>query len=125
MIGKSVLIVDDDAYIRRVLEVKLKKHGFEIFMAKNGQMALDLIIEKRPDVVVTDINMPVMDGKTLCMKTNPLKEERPFLTIIVTARIDPEDKLWVKNMQYTLLMEKPFSPMEILHTIQAYVGDSV
>jgi DNA-binding response OmpR family regulator len=122
--NKSVLIVDDDAHIRRVLEVKMKKAGFEIFMAKNGQVALDLIHEKKPDVVISDINMPIMDGKTLCVKTNPLKKERTFLTIIITARIDPDEKRWISTMQDTILMEKPFSPMEISNTIMAYLGET-
>ncbi len=125
MTSKSILIVDDDAHIRRVLEVKLKKSGYEIIMAQNGQMALEMIQEKRPDVLITDINMPVMDGKTLCIKSNPLKKERTFLTIIVTARINPEEKGWVGNMQDTILMEKPFSPAAILNAIQAYLGDAV
>jgi DNA-binding response OmpR family regulator len=124
LIAKSVLIVDDDAHIRRVLEVKMKKDGFEIFMAKNGQIALDLIHEKKPDVVISDINMPIMDGKTMCIKSNPLKKEKSFLTIIVTARIDPDDKQWVSTLQDTILMEKPFSPMEISNTIKAYFGDA-
>jgi len=122
--SKSILIVDDDAHIRRVLEVKLKKHGFQILMAPNGQAALDLILEKKPDVVISDINMPIMDGKTLCIKSDPLKKERAFLTIIITARIDPDEKKWVEKMQDTLLMEKPFSPMEILNVIESYFGDS-
>jgi len=121
---KSVLIVDDDVHIRRVLEVKLKKHGFQILMASNGQAALDLILEKKPDVVISDINMPIMDGKTLCIKSDPLKKERLFLTIIITARIDPDDRKWVEKLQDTILMEKPFSPTEILDVITSYLGDS-
>ncbi len=122
---KSALIVDDEAHIRRVLEVKLKKQGMQVMMAKNGQEALDLIRENRPDVVITDINMPIMDGKTLCIRTNPLKKEKSFLTIVVTARIDPQDYLWVQELQDTILLEKPFSPMEILQKIQSYNGDSI
>ncbi len=124
MTSKSVLIVDDDVHIRRVLEVKLKKYGFQILMASNGQAALDLIREKKPDVVISDINMPIMDGKTLCIKCDPLKKEKAFLTIIITARIEPDDKNWVEKMQDTIMMEKPFSPMEILNVIQSYLGDS-
>ncbi len=123
MTTKTALIVDDEAHIRRVLEVKLKKQGMEVILAKNGQEALDLIQENRPDVVITDINMPIMDGKTLCMQTNPLKRDRSFLTIVVTARIDPQDSIWVEELQDTILLEKPFSPMEILQTIQSYSGE--
>ncbi len=121
---KTALIVDDEAHIRRVLEIKLKKQGMRVVMAKNGQEALELIQENRPHVVITDINMPIMDGKTLCIRTNPLKKEKPFLTIVVTARIDPQDIIWVKELQDTILLEKPFSPMEILQNIQAYNGET-
>ena len=124
MTSKSVLIADDEAHIRRVLEVKFKKHGMQVLMAKNGQEALNLIHEQRPDVVITDINMPIMDGQSLCMKTNALKKDKAFLTIVVTARIDPQDDIWVNELQDTILMEKPFSPMEILQKIQSYYGDT-
>jgi len=120
---KTALIVDDEAHIRRVLEVKLKKEGMQVMMASNGQEALSLIQENRPDVVITDINMPIMDGKTLCIQTNPLKKEKTFLTIVVTARIEPQDNVWVNALQDTLLMEKPFSPMEILQKIKSYCGE--
>jgi CheY-like chemotaxis protein len=120
---KTALIADDEAHIRRVLEVKLKKQGMQVLMAKNGQEALDLILENRPDVVITDINMPIMDGKTLCIRTNPLKKDKAFLTIVVTARIEPQDTIWIKELQDTLLLEKPFSPMEILQKIQSYYGE--
>jgi len=122
--SKSVLIADDEAHIRRVLEVKFKKHGMQVLMAKNGQEALNLIHEQRPDVVITDINMPIMDGQSLCMQTNALKKDKAFLTIVVTARIDPQDDIWVNELQDTILMEKPFSPMEILQKIQSYYGDT-
>lgn len=124
MTSKSVLIADDEAHIRRVLEVKFKKHGMQVLMAKNGQEALNLIHEQRPDVVITDINMPIMDGQSLCMQTNALKKDKAFLTIVVTARIDPQDDIWVNELQDTILMEKPFSPMEILQKIQSYYGDT-
>ncbi len=96
----------------------------QVLMAKNGQEALNLIHEQRPDVVITDINMPIMDGQSLCMQTNALKKDKAFLTIVVTARIDPQDDIWVNELQDTILMEKPFSPMEILQKIQSYYGDT-
>jgi DNA-binding response OmpR family regulator len=122
--SKSVLIVDDDTHIRRVLEVKLKRHGFQVWMAANGKTALDQIREQAPDVVITDINMPIMDGKTLCIESDPLKKAKSFLTIVITARINPDEKNWVKKMQDTVLMEKPFSPMEIVTVIESYLGGS-
>jgi hypothetical protein len=52
-----------------------------------------------------------------------LKKDRTFLTIIITARINPEDRDWIDNMQDTLLMEKPFSPARIVEVVERYIGD--
>jgi CheY-like chemotaxis protein len=121
--NNKILVIDDDAYIRRVLELKLKKRGYQVTMAKDGEEGLQMIESQQPDVVISDIMMPKRDGKALCIKTNQIKQERPFLTIIVTARINPEDRDWVAEMQDTLFMEKPFSPNEIVVTIEKYLRD--
>jgi len=120
---KKILVIDDEAHIRRVLEVKLKKCGYQVMLAKNGQEGFDMIQQQQPDIVISDINMPVMDGKTLCEKTNDLKRKRPFLTIIITARIMPGENEWIDKMQDTLFMEKPFSPARIVESIKQYLGD--
>lgn len=120
--SKKILLVDDEAHIRRVLEVKFKIRGYQVFMAKNGQEGIDIINEHHPDVVITDINMPIMDGKTLCEKTNGLKKNRSFLTIVITARINPEEKDWISNLQDTRFFEKPFSPSKIVEDIEGYLG---
>ena len=121
--NKKVLIVDDEAYIRRVMEVKLGKGPYQVLLAKNGQEGLHLIETQNPDVVIVDINMPVMNGITLCETTNRLKKEHPFLTIIITARIFPGDRKWAESMEDTLFLEKPFSPAEIIRHIEKYLGD--
>ncbi|MHB8093104.1 MAG: response regulator [Syntrophales bacterium] len=117
---KRILVVDDEAPIRRVLELKLKNGGYEVFLAEDGEAALRIIESEKPDAMVTDINMPRMNGKQLCETTNQLKREQTFLTIIMTARIIPDDEHWIKAMQDTVFMEKPFSPSSILERIDQY-----
>lgn len=117
---KRILVVDDEAPIRRVLELKLKNGGYDVLLADNGEDALAIIESEKPDAVVTDINMPRMDGKQLCVATNHLKRERNFLTIIMTARIIPDEEQWITAMQETVFMEKPFSPSSILERIDQY-----
>jgi len=119
---KRILVVDDEAPIRRVLELKLKNGGYDVFLAEDGEAALRVIESEKPDAVITDINMPRMDGKQLCKTTNPLKRERTFLTIIMTARIISEDEHWITTMKDTVFMEKPFSPSSILERIDQYFG---
>ncbi len=118
---KKILVVDDEAHIRRVLEVKLRNRGYQVLMATNGQEALDIVNAHQPDVMITDINMPIIDGKTLCENTNGLKKKRFFLTIIITARINPEERDWIGGMQDTYFFEKPFSPAKLVETIEQYL----
>lgn len=89
-------------------------------VACDGKEGYDLIKAERPDAVITDIMMPRMDGKILCEKTNGLKKEWDFLTVIITARISPNEHLWVEQMQDTLFMEKPFSPAKLVEHIDHY-----
>jgi len=120
--NKKILIVDDEAPIRRVIELKLKNGGYEVVSAKNGLEGMRIIRDEEPDAVITDINMPGMDGKQLCELTDAIKGTRPFLTVIMTARIMPDEQQWVGKMQDTMFMEKPFSPSRLLASIDRYFG---
>ena len=121
--NKKVLVVDDEAHIRRVIEFKLKKGGYHVITAKNGKEGLNLIKTQKPDVVISDIMMPEIDGLALCKEANSLKKEQSFLTIIMTCRISPDDESWTDDMQDTLFIEKPFSPAKLLECIDQYFGD--
>jgi len=120
--NKKILVIDDEAHIRRVIALKLKKRGYRVVMAANGEEGLNIIKSQRPNVVVSDIMMPKLDGKSLCEQTNGLKEEWPFLTIIMTCRIFPNEQNWINEMQDTLFMEKPFSPSRLVEHIDQYFG---
>lgn len=122
---KRVLIADDEVHVRKVIDFKLKSHGYQVFQASNGADGLNIIQKEKPNVVITDINMPIIDGKSLCEKTNPLKKENPFLTIIITARILPEEEDWIRNMDDTQFMEKPFSPTKLLAAVDSYIHASL
>ncbi len=120
--NKTVLVIDDDDHIRRVIEIKLKKAGYDVLLAKNGVLGLDLIKNEKPDAVITDVMMPKMDGKTVCKISNELKKERPFLTLVMTCSITVDEKLLMENLQDTLFMEKPFSPSRLIENIDGYFG---
>jgi CheY-like chemotaxis protein len=120
--NKKVLIVEDEAPIRRVLEFKLKNSGYQVLIAKNGAQGLELIKTHQPDAVITDIMMPEMDGQQLCEQSNALKPNRPFLTIVVTCRIAQDEQQWINQLQDTLFMEKPFSPARLVECIDQYLG---
>lgn len=118
--NKRVLVIDDDANIRRVVELKLRQQGYDVIMAMDGEEGLRVIESEKPDAVITDIMMPKLDGQTLCNRTNHIKRECPFLTVVMTSRVSPDDQKWVKDMQDTELMEKPFSLTRLLSCIDEY-----
>jgi len=117
---KTVLVADDELHIRRVIELKLKLNGYLVITAANGKEALQLVHENKPDAVITDINMPGMDGKQLCLEIDGLKDLKRFLTIIITARISIDDKTWIQPLRDTRFMEKPFSPSKIVENLDQY-----
>jgi CheY-like chemotaxis protein len=119
----KILIVDDEAYIRRVLELKLKNKGYEVITAVNGAEGLEKLKLYDPDVVITDIKMPAMDGRALCEKINNSNNDKPYLIIVVTCSVSEGNIRWINNMRDTLLLEKPFSPSRVLDAIEDRVGN--
>ena len=117
----KILIVDDEAYIRRVLELKLKNKGYEVITAVNGAEGIEKLNLYDPDVVITDIKMPGMDGRALCEKINNSKNDKPYLIIVVTCSVSDRNMRWINNMRDTLLLEKPFSPTRVLEAIEDHV----
>ncbi len=118
--SKTVLVVDDDVHIRRVIDITLTRSGYRVITASNGADGLKLVQSLQPDAVITDLNMPVLDGEALCKTTNPLKKERRFLTVVMTGRINPEEKVWLAEMDDTAFFEKPFSPIRLTACIDEY-----
>lgn len=118
---KTILVVDDEVYIRRAIELKLQTVGYRVITAGNGAEGLSMIHEREPDAVITDITMPAMDGKELCLRSNDIKMRRPFLTVIITARINPQECEWIESMRDTVFMEKPFSPARLLEVVDHYL----
>ena len=114
----KILIVDDEAYIRRVLELKLKNKRYEVITAVNGAEGLEKLKLYDPDVVITDIKMPELDGRALCEKINKSNNDKPYLIIVVTCSVSESNIRWINNMRDTLLLEKPFSPSRVLEAIE-------
>jgi CheY-like chemotaxis protein len=84
-VGKRVLVVDDDASIRELLSTALEDDGYEVVPATNGQDALSVVERWRPDVIVLDLMMPVMDGWTFAKRLHE-REEIPI--VVLSAATD-------------------------------------
>jgi DNA-binding response OmpR family regulator len=116
----KILIVDDEAYIRRVVELKLKNKGHVVITAANGMEGLEKFKLYKPEIIITDIKMPGMDGQALCQQINNTKNEKPHLIVVVTCSVSGSSFEWLKKMNGTLL-EKPFSPSRLLNIIDEFL----
>ena len=120
----KILIVDDEAYIRRVLELKLKNKGYEVFTAVDGTEGFEKFNLYHPDVIITDIKMPGIDGQALCEQINNSNNNKPYLIIVITCSVSDGNMRWINNMSGTLLLEKPFSPSRLLEAVENYIESS-
>lgn len=110
----AVLVVEDEVKLARTIELYLGRRGFTVRTAHNGQEALERIAEARPDVIVADIMMPVMDGYTLCrrLRTEPATCTIPFL--FLTAKDDDRDRVRGLKMGADDYLAKPCD-LDVLH----------
>ncbi len=110
----AVLVVEDEARLARIIELYLGQRGFTVRIASNGQEALERITEAKPDVIVADIMMPVMDGYALCrrLRTTPATCTIPFL--FLTAKDDDRDRVRGLKLGADDYLAKPCD-LEVLH----------
>ncbi|MGA1823234.1 MAG: response regulator [bacterium] len=120
---KKILIADDEPCVLRVAKLKLSNAGYEVMTVSNGLKALEMMKSFKPDVLITDINMPKLSGRELCTRTNALNKKKEFLTIVVTSRLKEGDQEWTNSLLNTTFLEKPFSPKEMLKIIKRYFSE--
>jgi CheY-like chemotaxis protein len=113
-----ILVVEDTASVRELLDVTLRFKGYPVITASNGQEALEIIEREHPAMVVTDILMPRMDGYSLAhnLRKNPLTLSIPIVFISATY-ITPEDKSFALNLGAVRFIEKPIDTEEFLLTV--------
>ena len=114
---ETILIVDDSAEIRRYLE-KCLKTGFNILTAANGQEALDIALEQLPDLIITDVVMPQMDGFALLEKIKTDRRSSHIPVIMLTGRVDAESRLKGMQRGANAYLAKPFEEKLLLLTVQ-------
>ena len=106
---KHVMIVDDHAPVIRVLKLGLEEAGFEVTSANNGSECLVKLCEGLPDFLVTDIDMPRMSGKELCLAIEAQFPDRRFPIVVLTSRTELEHRDWTRGIDNLEFMEKPVS----------------
>ena len=115
-----ILIVDDEPHVIRVLNLALSRTGVSVDVAYNGVNALEYLQSHQPDAVITDIDMPRMDGKTLCNRICDLYPDREFPIFIMTARAELEHRDWASNIPNLTFMEKPLSIRKLIKALNKH-----
>ncbi len=90
---KRIMIVDDETNIRFVLRKMLEKDGYEVIEARNGKEGLELLARERPDLILLDVMMPVMDGWETCAKIKNDEKTRDITVSMLTVKKAREDKI--------------------------------
>ena len=113
---RLVLIVDDEARMRRFIRMNMELEGYQVIEAQNGLRALEQIRQYTPDVVVMDVMMPEMDGfETLRL----LRELSTVPVILLTVKADEDDKIQGLALGADDYVTKPFSPRELISRVTA------
>ncbi|ASA23322.1 response regulator transcription factor [Paenibacillus donghaensis] len=113
----KILIADDDALIRELITLFLRKEGFEILEARDGAEALAIVENSRVDLVILDIMMPQLDGWELCREIRRLDSNIPLL--MVTAKGESGHKVKGFQLGTDDYVTKPFDPLELVMRVKA------
>ena len=119
---KNILIVDDEPHVTMLVQQFLQRAGYQVTTALNGEQALSIAKQNRPDVIVTDVQMPKMNGMQLCERILQQEEASPFL-ILMTSRTDREIRIWAENYPMIELMEKPLSMRKLINRINTFFAE--
>ena len=118
MVDKRVLVVDDEIHIVHVVAIKLRNNGYEVISADNGAEAYDLALKDKPDIIVTDFQMPIMSGMELIEKLRQNDATKNIPVIMLTARSFAVPKEQQDALNISGCLSKPFSPKELLGQIE-------
>ena len=118
MSRKKVLVVDDEVHIVHVVAIKLRNNDYEVISAENGAEAFELACSEKPDIIVTDFQMPVMTGLELVEKVRQCDAIKDVPVIMLTARSFAIEQQQQEDLQISQCLSKPFSPKELLENIE-------
>lgn len=105
--GNAILLVDDSSLTRQLIRSKLVRNGYRVVEATNGVEALDVLEQERPGLIVTDIEMPEMDGFTLIEQLRATDETRNLPVIVLSTRASAADRSRAETLGVVGYLVKP------------------
>jgi chemosensory pili system protein ChpA (sensor histidine kinase/response regulator) len=117
-------MADDEPMVLRVLRLQLERAGYEVDTAPNGEVALEKVRENPPDVLITDIEMPRMNGEQLCLQLQSEFPERSFPIFVATSLTGLRHRDWTQGMANLHFLEKPLSARKMLTSLSEYFAQT-
>jgi two-component system, cell cycle response regulator DivK len=120
--SKCILVVEDQEDNRQILRDLLGSAGYELTEAENGEEAVTAVAKRRPDLILMDIQLPIMDGyeATRRIRTNPDLKSVPIIAVTSYALAGDEDKALAAGCNG--YVSKPYSPRDLLAKVRAYLA---
>lgn len=112
-----ILLADDDAAIRKLLETLLTRNGFQVTAVANGQLAFEAATERRPDLILLDWMMPILDGRTAAERMKHDERTRDIPIVMLTSQSRTEDKVAALEAGAQDYLTKPFDSRELVARI--------
>ncbi|WP_042695077.1 response regulator [Azospirillum sp. B506] len=119
---KKVMTVDDSRTMRDMVSFTLRGAGYDVVEAADGQQAMNAIAATKVDLVITDLNMPVMDGLTLIRKLRAVPAHRTLPILMLTTEADESKKAEGRAAGATGWIVKPFNPDKLVSVVQKVCG---
>jgi two-component system chemotaxis response regulator CheY len=121
--SKTILAVDDSASMRQMIKLTLRNAGYEVIEAGDGQQGLSQIRRNAVHMILTDLNMPVMDGMVFIRELRKLPDCRGIPIVFVTTESDAEKKSQAKAAGATAWITKPFQPEQLVAVARKVIGE--
>lgn len=113
----KVLVVDDEVYIVELLKANLEKAGYEVFTAHDGEEGMAQVLKEKPDLIVSDVNMPNVDGFEFLKRLKANMSTRYTPVVMLTARSSDEDVFKGWNLKADQYLTKPFQPTQVVTVV--------
>jgi len=118
-VKQKILIVDDEPDILELIEYNLKKEGYQVFLASNGQEGITIAKKVHPDLIILDIMMPKMDGIEACRLMRAIPEFKNTFMVFLTARSEEYSEIAGFNVGADDYIAKPIKPRALVSRINA------
>ena len=118
----TILVVDDDPVIQKLLAVNFEMEGYRVITASDGAEALEQVAAERPAAVVLDVMMPKLDGFEVTRRIKADPDTAAIPVLLLSAKAQATDIAAGKAVGADAYLTKPFEPLELLETVAALIG---